>query len=402
MQILIPIEEAEKRIFSQIKTAEQETIDLKKAYGRTLREPITADREIPPYDRAMMDGIALNSEEYHGIGTDFIYAGTQAAGTPPLEKLLPQTCFEVMTGAVLPKGCDCVVPVEELSREGDSYILSPNAEVRAGHFIHARGTDAEKGNILIPSGKKLGHAELAVAASVGAVELKVARLPIIHLLTTGDEVISPEKIPKHYEIRRSHPSALQAFIEEKKLGLCKHTHLADDAKHIQQALENSLENADFIVLTGGISKGKFDHVAPAMRQLIGEPLFHGIKQKPGKPMAFWQHKNTSIFALPGNPLSVLATAHRYLFPALRTYQETKKERKEKKEEPALRELAEDINWQAPLPGFLPVIEKANGTLKPLTFKNSGDYTNLVGMSGFVELPTEKKHYPASTRLIYWN
>ena len=380
MQKLISIAEAEKLVMDSIPLAAVESVALADAYGRVLRQNLCADRSIPPYDRVMMDGIAIDSAEYHGIGSEFIYAGTQAAGSAALEKLLPNTCFEVMTGAVMPSGCDCVVPVEEISREGDSFILSPDADISPNKFVHAEGSDAKQNEILVATNSRLRHPELAIAASIGQVEIEVSRLPLIHIITTGDEVIDPSEAPESHQIRRSHPTALISKIETEKLGRCVHVHLPDDEKDTEHQLQQSLQEADVIILTGGISKGKFDYVAPCLKKLMGEPLFHGVRQKPGKPLAYWKNASgTCIFALPGNPISVLATATRYVFPALRAHLGLTITQQS-------RELAGSFDWKAPLPGFLPVKSLENGNYEVVPFKNSGDYTCLVGIDGFIQVP----------------
>ena len=412
MKPLISPTEADQIIKANITLAECETLAMADAYGRYLREDILSDRAIPPFDRVMMDGVAVSSEECHGIGTAFEIAGTQAAGKPQLQKVEAQTCFEVMTGAVLPEGCDCVIPVEEISVTGNSVILSPDAVTDSGHFIHKSGSDASKGQVLVAAHSKLHAAELAIAASVGEIELQVSRLPKITVLTSGDEVVDPSTTPLDYQIRRSHPTAVITTLEMAKLGKCDHVHLPDDLEETKAALVEALENSDFLILTGGVSKGKFDYIAPALTELMGEPLFHGVRQKPGKPFGLWasnQQKNQSqqnqqnqqiqqqsvvAFALPGNPVSVMASLARYVIPALKYHLNTE-------DSVERRTLAEDFAWRAPIAGLAPCQTDNSGAVIAKVMNNSGDYLSMSNSNGFVYFSKPKTGYEAGELLEFY-
>lgn len=393
---LITIEEAAATVLRHITPATKELIPLEEASGRVLRESITADRAIPPFDRVMMDGIAIDSSEFHGIGTEFKIEGIQAAGSPALKKSTPQGCLEVMTGAILPEGCDCVIPVEEISITEKSVILSPDTITDSGKFIHRTGSDSQQGSVLLEDKIRLGAAELAIAASVGKVQFEVSKLPQITILTSGDEVIPPSQDPKAFEIRSSHPSFLKQIIEANQLGVCQHIHLPDDRATTSTAILSALASSDFIILTGGISKGKFDFIAPELTKLIGEPLFHGVKQRPGKPFGFWhdQASSTSVFALPGNPLSVCATASRYLIPALIKHQSLPVSN-------YLIPLSHDFHWKAPIPGLAPSIILDDHTADVQQMQNSGDYLCLARCSGFIEFSQPQSKYAKHTQLAFY-
>lgn len=397
MKPLISPTEADQIIKANITFSESETLKIADAQGRYLRENILADRAIPPFDRVMMDGIALSSDECHGIGTAFEIAGTQAAGQPQLQKREPQTCFEVMTGAILPAGCDCVIPVEEISISGSSVILSPDAVTDPGHFIHQSGSDAAKGKVLVSPFGQLQAAELAIAASVGKIELQVSKLPRITILTSGDEVVEPSATPLDFQIRRSHPTAVITTLEMAKLGECHHVHLPDDLEATKAALAEALENSEFLILTGGISKGKFDYIAPALTELMGEALFHGVKQKPGKPFGLWstsQQKKVVAFALPGNPVSVMASLARYVIPALKYHLHAQGGVEH-------RTLAEDFVWKAPIVGLAPCVPEKDGTVVARMMNTSGDYLSMSKSHGFIYFPDPKTSYKAGTSLEFY-
>jgi len=393
---LISIAEAAKITLGSISTAAIEQVPLSEANGRVLRKAIRADHPVPPFDRSMMDGVVIDSQEFCGIGTELKLAGTQAAGSPALEKLLPNTCFEIMTGATIPTGCDCVVPIEEISITNDSVIFSPDAIAEAGSFIHPEGSDLQQGATVLESGTLLGPAELGIAASCGATTLSASALPIVQIITTGDEVIDPSETPEPYQIRRSHPTVLTAMIEGNSLGRVQHTHIPDDEHLTKQTIASALACADILVLTGGVSKGKYDWVAPTLRELIGEATFHGVAQRPGKPFAFWKStplNASQVFALPGNPVSVMATATRYLLPALRKHAGLSTQ-------PTQLPLAVDFNWKFPIPGFVPA-KIIGSKAQPHLPSNSGDYLALAGADGFVELPQPKKNYRSNSTVSFF-
>lgn len=422
MQQLISIEKAHALIAGSVPAPGAGEANLDKALGTVLAEDILADRPIPPYDRVMMDGIAIAHASYADGRRDFRIAGTQAAGMPALELTDPATCIEVMTGAPLPRGADTVVMVEDISTRDGTAHLRPDAVVSKNQHIHPLGSDKKSGAPLVPSGSLLGAPELAIAASVGRTQLLVHPLPRILLVTTGDEVIPPDETPEPYQIRRSHYHAIRAGIESHRLGVVRTVHVPDDPEALEHAIRSGIGNHDAILLTGGISKGKFDHVAPVLRELAGEPLFHGVAQRPGKPFAFWlaetgrdshdapQHENKraraddddeggeeckraraddgaptcrgeeckrAIFALPGNPVSVMACLARYVLPALR-------QMRGEPWKPGTLPLARDLVWNAPFPGLV-ACRISQNQIHPQPPRNSGDYTALAGSHGICEI-----------------
>jgi len=287
MKPLISAEEASTIITNSLVQLPTETISIDSALGRVLATDICADRDAPPFDRVMMDGIAISMYN-HKLGSwRYQIIGTQAAGAKKMVLQKGEYAIEVMTGAPLPTDADAVIPVEQIDLQENYALPHEGLEVNDFQHIHKQGSDCKTGDTLIKAGTQLGANELAIAASVGATEIEVTRLPRIHLITTGDEVVPPSETPTDFQIRRS--TAL-----------------------------NKSDN-DILILTGGISMGKFDWVAPLLEKLLGDPAFHGVAQRPGKPFAFWnKEQSPKVFALPGNPVSVMATMHHYVLPSLRS------------------------------------------------------------------------------------
>ncbi|WP_018969736.1 molybdopterin molybdotransferase MoeA [Rubritalea marina] len=391
---LITPQQAEEAILSHFPVASVESISIHDAYHRVLREPILSDRAIPPFHRVMMDGIGIQFPKKLDDSLKFQIQGVQAAGSPALELQSPLHCLEVMTGATAPIGVDCVIPVEniEISDDGSSRtarVLDWD-NIQAGSFIHSMGADAARGAELLPTGTTLAAPELATAASCGYTHVQVSKIPHIHLLTSGDEVVPIDQSPETHQIRASHPIALRTSLESKKLATLTHHHLPDDPAATEAAICSSLATADMLILTGGISKGQFDFIAPILKKLCGDPEFHGVAQRPGKPFAF-HLKPIPIFALPGNPLSVMACTARYVIPALRQHLATAFS------PPQLPPVAVYLN---PFPRTqILAAQMIDGRLLPASPKNSGEYTATHHCSGVVQIPPHQS--PINTELPFY-
>ena len=409
MQTLITVQEAETQIRKQLSTLPVETVSLLDAHGRFLREDLIADRPLPPFDRVMMDGIAICYESFADGQRHFPIEAIQAAGEPSRSLSSPDHCIEVMTGCALPSGCDCVIPVEEIEMCDQSATLIESCHPKHRQHIHPMGSDTPQGNQLLKTGTQLQAPELTIAASCGYTNINVTRLPHIHIISTGDELVAPHETPLPHQIRRSHATALCSAIANQHLGIVTEEHIHDSPDAIHNAIETSLEQYDVLILTGGVSKGKYDHVAPVLQNLLGDPHFHGIAQRPGKPMAFWsttrainsasegkegckrairaddgaakgrEECKRTIFALPGNPVSVMACAARYLFPALTRILS------DQWPEPMHLQTTGNFRCPSHFTGLVPSTLH-HGKLKLHPASNSGNFLDLAGTHGVAELP----------------
>lgn len=379
MNELVTPAEATGRILSNLPVTGTERVILAQALGRVLSEPILADRALPPYRRATMDGIA-----FHGPGTRFNIAGLHAAGDPPPRVLAEGEAWEIMTGAVVPPDCDTLVPYEEVAISNG--IATLQGEAQPGQFIHEVGVDAAAASLLVPAGSLLGPAEIAIAASVGLVEVAVSKYPQITILTTGDEAIPVESNPQPWQIRRSNGPMLESIL--RRLGHVEihHHHVPDDVHLLEQAVDAALGTSDLILLCGGISKGKRDHVREVIESRLGLPAFHGVAQRPGKPLAFWNGP-PPVFALPGNPVSVLATFTRYVRPALLAIQG------EAPASPLLLPTASPLESLPKLTWLLPA-RIVDGRAHPLPPRNSGDFVSIAGATHLLEIPSGQSTLPA--------
>ena len=380
---MIPAAEAHRRILNAVRPGPTETLGLGEALGRILRAEVRADRPAPPHDRVMMDGYALAFAAWREGRRKFRRAGTVAAGEVPPALPDAGAVLEVMTGAVLPEGCDTVVPVEARVGEDDDGVLLEDPfgqPLRPGNAVHARGSGGEAGRAVLSPGDRLGPGEVGVAATEGAVRLEVNAVPRLLLLTTGDEVVEPAETPLPHQIRGSHGLALEALFRAHGEIRWGHRHLPDRAEILRAALAEALAEVDFLFLAGGVSKGQRDYLPDLLAELGVERIFHRVAQRPGHPLWFGRHGTVPVFGFPGNPLSALCCARRHAVPALDRWRGAG-------EQPVPRLVP-----TKPLParpgatGFHPVRLAEDGRARPTAPLNSGDLHALAGTDGFLECP----------------
>lgn len=382
MNSLVSVEEASQIILAHLEPTLVETVSLFDASGYYLCEDIKAEIPFPPYDRVMMDGVAVNHEGYLEGVRSFSVEAIQPAGSSAINLSKKSSCIEVMTGAVLPTGCDCVIPLEHYENAMNVIYLKKDRAPKEGDYIHKMGSDSQKGQLLVESGALLRSTELAIAASCGMAQLKVSALPRILIASIGDELVSPGEKALPHQIHRSNDVTLHSLITENKLGTTSHINLTDDPSAMLSALKDATEQYDILVITGGISKGKYDYVAPVLKQLYGEPCFHGVAQRPGKPFAFWKkEKIPPVFALPGNPVSVFACAVRYLLPNIKKMLSSSAVTQ--RQMPCSGEFCSPAH----LTGLIPC-QMHEGILELNQPSNSGNFFSLSGCDGIVEMPAQ--------------
>ena len=373
-----------------------EEVDLLDACGRVLRQPICADREHPPFDRVSMDGIAISQSDWSRGQRRFPLTGCQAAGMAPLS-LDPASCLEAMTGAVLPKGADGVIPVEHLRRDGDAAILPDEYAFEAGMNIHRRGSDHARGAELLAAGIVLNPPRLALAATCGRRKLQVARLPEAAVIATGDELVDPDSEPLPWQIRRSNSFAMTAGLRGLGIKASEH-HLPDKEQELEERLGVLLLSKQLIVLSGGVSAGKFDLIPATLKRLGCEVIFHQVSQRPGKPLLFARKGQTLIYGLPGNPVSALVNFTRFVLPQVRRSLGLPPSQ-------SLAVLAEELIFKKPLTLYQPVrlIADSEGRQRafPLRGNGSGDHGSLALTDGFVELAAETSVFPAGSIVPYF-
>ncbi len=381
---MISVEEAYNEVLSKTIKLNTNSISISEASGRILAEDIHADQDFPPFNRVMMDGIALDHKllEQSVIPVQ----GMQTAGSPQ-QDVPDGHCMEVMTGAILPRGTDVVVPYEEVNITGDQATISSPENYPPLKNIHLRGTDRKKGDLLIPRGRRVSPAEIAVLATVGKSTVSVMQLNAA-IVSTGDELVDIDKVPHPYQVRKSNSHMLAALISQSGYQATLY-HIEDDLETTTRKLGEILENHPVVILSGGVSRGKKDFVPDALDALGVNRLFHRVAQRPGKPFWFGERysKNT-VFALPGNPVSTFLCFHRYIKPWLKSCGGEKVTT-----HTAI--LGEDFHFAPSLTYFLQVRtvdDQGNRIAFPVAGKGSGDLANLLDADGFIEIPPGRDEF----------
>ena len=380
---MLSFREALDRIIENTPLLAMERCRLEDAVGRVLRQNVTADRPFPAFDRVMMDGFALKSADWLAGQRIFRVTGSAPAGREQVVMAdEPKTCVEVMTGAPCPLGADLIVPVEEMiSMYAGEVRFSERSEQVPGRFIHRAGTDASDGQVLLEKGCLLGSPEIGVAASCGAAWLEVSCLPKIAVVATGDELVSVDQTPAAHQIRQSNGHSIAAALTHAGYSPSSVSVLSDEVTEASPRLEKLINENDWLILTGAVSKGSRDFVPHLLGELGCRPLFHGVAQRPGKPAGCWiAPGGQMIIALPGNPVSAITGLHAFVLPALAAASGLLQHK--------CRQVVMLDRMQC-LPEFtrhLPVSLSAEGRAEPANTGNSGDFIGLLKSDGFVTLP----------------
>jgi len=385
---MITVEEALKIVHAHLGHWGTEEIFLDQSLGRILQEEIVADRHFPPFNRVTMDGIGLNFDQFDKGQRVFEIKGVAPAGGPQQELPDPSYCLEVMTGATVPIGIDVVVRYEDLE------ILEGKATVRLSSLnrnqnIHFKGSDRHQGSVILSPGICISASEVGVCATVGKNKILVSRLPKTLVVSSGDELVNIDQTPLSHQIRRSNVYRIATVLKNYQIQATT-MHLTDDFDEIVKRLESEMTHYDLILLSGGVSAGKFDYLPEALSAIGVEKLFHKVKQRPGKPFWFGKKEDKLVFAFPGNPVSSFMCAQQYFKPWL--------DHSLQSSETPLpwAELVEDVHFKPDLTYFLEVkiVFHSSGKIKahPVKGNGSGDLANLADADAFIQLPSGRSDF----------
>jgi molybdopterin molybdotransferase len=376
-----------------------EVLGLPYALGRVLGRPVLADREQPPFDRSTRDGYACYAAELRS-GQALTVTGQIRAGDaiefPPV-KLTHGGAVEIMTGAPVPAGADHVVMFEHAHFEAESGNIRL-AEGRAeehppqpGENIVPTGAEARKGDIVLYAGTRLVPAHIAAAAACGAATVHVYAPPRVSILASGDELVDLETAPLPHQIRNSNSYSLAALVSSAGGQPLRLPLVRDDPGHLQSAIRMAMDS-DLLLLTGGVSVGKYDFAAEALLALGAEFFFTGSLIQPGKPAIFGRLPHASgmkyFFALPGNPVSTMVTFALYVHPLLCALAG------DDKTVPrfALARLGSEVRHKPGLTRFIPAILSGglDPEVTPVEWHGSGDLASTASANCFLVVPTDRE------------
>jgi len=395
---MILVEEAEKIIRAQVKDFGTESISFEKSLNRVLAEDLFTDRDLPPFNRATLDGIAINYSSFENGIYSFHVKATQAAGEASIDINNDDECIEIMTGAALPATTDTVIRYEDIEIKNGIAIIK-GSSFKKGQGIHYKGTDKRENEIIAKGSQVITPVIISIAASIGKTKLLVKKLPGVVIISSGDELVDVHEKPDPYQIRRSNSYIIGAALKRYNLH-ADVIHIPDNPGVTKQNISNCLQKYDVIILSGGISMGKFDYIPTALQELSVEKLFHKVKQRPGKPFWFGQHKNgVVVFALPGNPVSTYMCLTRYFIPWLKACMGLPFTNNK------YAILDEDFSFSPSLQYFLQVKLNIdiNGKLSATPFEGngSGDFSNLSEADAFMELPLERNNFTKGEVFTIW-
>jgi molybdopterin molybdotransferase len=360
-------------------------IEIEEAFGRTLAAPVLADRDYPPFNRSTRDGFAVRSEDARAPGARLECVGELRAGGRFDSAVQAGQCVEIMTGAAMPQGADAVVMIEHTRREGRAVVLERAAA--PGDHIVPRGTEARAGALLVPEKTRLGYAEMALAAQAGATRLEVFKAPRLAILSTGDEVVNARATPGPLQVRNSNGISIETLARTAGAETLQLGNAPDEKTALRVAIERGLE-ADILVLSGGVSMGKYDLVEQVLADLGAEFFFTGVSIRPGRPAVFAVCQGKLVFGLPGNPVSTMVTFELFVLPAIDVLSGAVA-----RPLPIFRaKLATRAREKGPITHFLPARiewQGAEARVSQLPWQGSGDIVALALANGFLVIGPER-------------
>jgi molybdopterin molybdotransferase len=365
-----------------------ETLPLDQVQGRVLAEDVVADRDSPPFHRAIRDGYAVRSADVSTAPASLACVSEVRAGEGFPGTVGPGQCVEIMTGAPVPAGTDAVVMIEHVRAQGSRvevlHAVSPNENVVR------QGSEAVKGRVVLPRGRRLGPGEMGLLASVGRAPVRVFRPPQVAILPTGDELVPYDALPGPYQVRNSNAVALAAQVVAAG-GVPRQLGIAPDQRAVLRRLILDGLESDLLLLSGGVSMGKYDFGGQVLGELGAEFFIQGVAMRPGKPLVFGRCGEKFFFALPGNPVSTYVTFELFVRPAIAMLGGAQFE------SPAFlrARLGRPYNHKLGLTAFMPArVEVQNGepVVNLVGWQGSGDLVGVAAANCFLVV------YPQQTEL----
>jgi len=381
---MISLQQAQQLILQQARSFGKEIVLLEESVGRVLQEPVIADRDYPPFNRATMDGIAISSTDWNNGIRSYTVAETIFAGSVSQHTIGKGQCYKIMTGAAVPLCADTVIRKEDI-QEGGGRLSVTVSEVLAGQNIAVKGSDIKKETVIIQPPAVITPGMITTLASLGYDEVKVASLPSVAVVTTGDEVVPVDAPVNDVQIRNSNQPLLKALLQKWKIKPAALAHLKDDEQQLLQIINRCKRN-DIIILSGAVSAGDADFVPSVLESAGAQKIFHRVAIRPGKPIWFGRFPNGAIvFALPGNPFSTFVTFRLFIDGFLNSCFGL----------PQKEMLCLPLNGtrtkKTDLDEFFPVAISGHPSVaSPLPFNTSGDITALLQAEGIGWHPADKK------------
>lgn len=384
---MISCEEALELVLADLPERKSDLVPIRDALGYVLSGSLVADTDVPPFDRAAMDGYAVRSVDAAQVPADLELAGEVRAGGESAAALGPGQAFAIMTGAPVPGGADAVQMFEQTQPSADGLKVRILRAVKPGENIALRGSEAQRGGEVIEEGRCIGPAEMAVLATFGFSRVSVYTRPRVALIVTGDELVEIEDTPSPSQIRNSNAYSIASQlrlmqIEPEYLGIVR-----DEPQALRERISEALER-DVVILTGGVSMGRHDYVKEVFGELGVDIVFSKVAMKPGKPTVFARKGNKLLFGLPGNPVSTFISFENFVRPALGRICGLSKPELQR----VRGELRLDMRQTPGRTSFLPARVGLCGSgciIEPLPWKGSADIIGFARANAAVVFPSER-------------
>jgi len=394
---VLPFEEARALVeqhAATLRAPTREVVELGYAAGRVLAEDLVADRDLPPFPRSTRDGFAVRAADVAQVPVRLRVVAEVRAGAASERVIAAGETAEIMTGAPVPAGAEAVVMVEHTARSGD--IVEIQRSAAAGENVVPAGAEARQGKVVVPSGTRVGFAHIAVAAAVGKLSLRVFARPRIAILATGDELVPLDLAPGDAQIRNSNSYSLAAQVTAAGGDPVQVPIAPDEPERLRQLIAVGL-SSDLLLLSGGVSAGKYDLVEPALREFAAEFFFTGAQIQPGRPVVFGRataRENTAYFlGLPGNPVSTMVTFELFARPLIAALAGMP---------PAKlvfvhARLTQDVKVKPGLRRFLPAVlagEYERAEVTPVAWQGSGDLAASARANCYLVVPPDRAGFSA--------
>ena len=384
---MISVAEAIQIVRQETKALGSERIELQNALGRVLAEDVVSDSDLPPFDRAQMDGYAVRAEDVKDAPARLRIVGESAAGKGWHQQLEEGQAVRIMTGAPVPAGANSVQQVELTHELKDGTVVELLESVEAGRSIVKRGAEIEAGQTVLSAGATINAAMMAVLAAFGYAQVNVFSRPRVAVLATGSELVPVDQKPGQDQIRDSNNYSISAYAEQAG-AIVEHLPLAgDDTQLLKREIAEAAKHCDLIVTSGGVSMGVYDVTKSALKELEAEVFFERVSLRPGKPTVFARLPNgTLFFGLPGNPVSVSVTFNLFTRTALRVMQNAADPVLKKETAALAKSVKGTADREAYLPAQLTTNDDGQLIAFPLKWGGSSDFVSFAMTTALVIVP----------------
>ena len=392
---MIPVADAIKIVLEQTPALPAENVSVSDAGGRILAEDIVADTDLPPFDRAQMDGYAVRTADVANTPARLRIVGESAAGAGWHKEMRSGEAVRIMTGAPVPRGADAVQQVEltrELNGAGVVEILEP---VELGRSIVRRAAEIKRGETVLRAGEDINAQTIATLASFGYSQVKVGARPSVAVMATGSELVDVNQVPARDQIRDSNNYTIEAYARLAGASVERLPLAGDDPEELKSLMCAAIERSDVLITSGGVSMGVYDFTKAAFKELGAEIFFERVALRPGKPTVFSKVGGKLIFGLPGNPVSVSVTFNLFVRAALRAMQGSSQPSLTHETALLARAVKGSVERESYLPAILRTDEQGTLLAEPLKWGGSSDFVAFARATALVNVPANVRLEPAA-------